>query len=81
MKVRPTANPPQHYDLPIQPIDYIMANELGWCEGNVIKYVSRWREKNGLEDLHKAKHYLEILIDKTYTKDTNDEVYLDGEVV
>jgi len=48
----------------IQPIEYIMANELDFCEGNVIKYVSRWRQKNGLDDLLKAKHYLEFLIER-----------------
>ena len=52
-----------HYkDLPIQPVEYIYANALGYFEGNVIKYVSRWRKKNGLADLEKAKHYIELLI-------------------
>jgi len=44
----------------IQPIDYILANGLGYCEGNVVKYVSRWREKGGLSDLLKAKQYIEV---------------------
>lgn len=48
----------------IQPIEYIMANKLSFCEGNVVKYVSRWRDKNGLDDLLKAKHYLEFLIEE-----------------
>ena len=48
----------------IQPIDFIMENEIGWCEGNAIKYLCRWRSKNGLEDLRKAKHYVELLIDR-----------------
>jgi Protein of unknwon function (DUF3310) len=47
----------------IQPVEYIHANHLGYCEGNVIKYVSRWKQKNGIPDLEKAKHYLEILIE------------------
>ena len=46
----------------IQPIEYILANELDFCEGNVVKYITRWRYKNGLEDLYKAKHYIEFLI-------------------
>ena len=46
----------------IQPVEYIHANGLGFCEGNVVKYVSRWREKNGVKDLEKARHYLDILI-------------------
>lgn len=47
----------------VQPWDYITSNNLGYLEGNVVKYVSRWKEKNGLEDLLKAKHYLEKLIE------------------
>jgi hypothetical protein len=53
-----------HYrDKGIQPIIYIHANELGFCEGNVVKYVTRWRDKNGVADLKKAIHYLELLIE------------------
>jgi hypothetical protein len=53
----------EHYKLQgIQPIDYIMANELDFCEGNVVKYVTRWRYKNGVQDLKKARHYLDFLI-------------------
>lgn len=48
----------------IQPIEYILANDLGFCEGNVVKYVTRYKEKNGLEDLQKAKHYIEFLIEQ-----------------
>ena len=49
----------------IQPWDYIAANELGYFEGNIVKYVSRWREKGGVEDLKKAQHYLQKLIETT----------------
>ena len=53
-----------HYkDLPIQPVEFIHANAIGYFEGNVIKYVSRWRKKNGIADLEKAKHYIELLIE------------------
>lgn len=53
-----------HYrDKAIQPVEFIHANSLGFCEGNIIKYVSRWKDKNGLQDLYKAKHYLELLIE------------------
>ena len=52
-----------HYkDKAIQPVEYIHANGLGFCEGNVVKYVTRWKEKNGVADLEKARHYLDILI-------------------
>lgn len=53
-----------HYQLPIQPIEYILANGLGYCEANVVKYVSRWRNKGGIQDLKKAIHYLEMLIEQ-----------------
>jgi hypothetical protein len=53
-----------HYkDKGIQPIIYIHANNLGFCEGNVVKYVTRWRDKGGEADLRKAIHYLELLIE------------------
>jgi hypothetical protein len=52
-----------HYkDKGIQPIIYIHANNLGFCEGNVVKYVTRWKDKGGEADLRKAIHYLELLI-------------------
>jgi hypothetical protein len=47
----------------IQPVEYIHANGIGYFEGNVIKYVSRWRDKGGLSDLEKARHYLALLIE------------------
>ena len=53
-----------HYkDMPIQPIDYIVKNGLGFREGNVIKYVSRHQSKNGAEDIKKAIHYLEMILE------------------
>lgn len=47
----------------IQPWDYIAANGLGYFEGNVVKYVTRWRDKAGVDDLRKARHYLDKLIE------------------
>lgn len=53
-----------HYkDMPIQPNVFIVKNNLGWFEGNVIKYVCRHKFKNGVQDLEKAIHYLELLIE------------------
>jgi hypothetical protein len=53
-----------HYaDKAIQPWDYIVANNLGYLEGNVVKYVSRWKDKGGVEDLKKAQHYLAKLLE------------------
>ncbi len=58
-------NTPSHYDFNIQPVDFILANDIPFCEGNVIKYISRWKQKNGIEDLLKAKHYIDMLIAHT----------------
>jgi hypothetical protein len=52
-----------HYkDMAIQPVEYIHKNGLGFCEGNVVKYITRWKTKNGIEDLKKVIHYAELLI-------------------
>lgn len=52
-----------HYkDLAIQPIEYIFANKLGYCEANIVKYITRWRAKGGKQDLEKVKHYVDLLI-------------------
>jgi hypothetical protein len=53
----------------IQPIVYIHANDLGFCEGNVVKYVTRHKEKNGAADIRKAIHYLELLLELDYPTD------------
>jgi len=53
-----------HYSkLAIQPVEYITKNKLSYLAGNVIKYVTRYKDKNGLQDLQKAKHYVEMLIE------------------
>lgn len=52
-----------HYAKAIQPWDYIIANNIGYLEGNIIKYVTRYKDKNGLQDLLKAQHYLKKLIE------------------
>jgi hypothetical protein len=54
-----------HYKkMAIQPIEYIFANDLGFAEGNVVKYVTRWQAKGSIEDLRKARHYLDLLIEE-----------------
>lgn len=56
-----------HYkEFRIQPIEFIEGNDLGFSVGNVIKYVCRYKYKNGKEDLLKAKHYIELLIELEY---------------
>lgn len=53
-----------HYkDMRIQPIEFIHANGIPFAEGSIIKYVARWRTKNGIQDLKKARHFLDLLIE------------------
>ena len=53
-----------HYTkMKIQPIDYIQANKIPFMEGSAIKYLSRWRDKGGIEDLKKARHFIDMLIE------------------
>jgi len=52
-----------HYkSMKIQPIQYVLENGLGYCEGNIVKYASRWRQKGGIDDLRKIIQYAEFLI-------------------
>lgn len=61
-----------HYkDMTIQPVEFIHANGIGYMEGNVIKYVTRWRKKNGIADLEKARHYIDLLIQLETKNDTD----------
>jgi len=55
-----------HYQLAIQPIEYIYKNSLDYCEGNVVKYITRHGSKNGAEDIRKAIHYCELLLELEY---------------
>jgi len=56
-----------HYQIyKIQPTEFIHTNSIPFIEGNIIKYVVRHREKNGIEDLKKAKHYIDLLIQLEY---------------
>jgi hypothetical protein len=51
-----------HYKtLAVQPVEFIMSNQMGFCEGNVVKYVTRWRSKGGLADLQKARHFIQFI--------------------
>ena len=57
----------QHYkDKAIQPIVYIHANNMNFCAGNVVKYITRYKEKNGAEDIRKVIHYCELLLELEY---------------
>jgi len=65
----------QHYkDLKIQPIEYIHANNLGYIEGNIVKYVTRHSQKNGAEDIKKVIHYCELLLELEYGTNKEEEL-------
>jgi hypothetical protein len=73
LPIRFTANDIQeggdHYKAQIiQPWDAILAWGLGFLDGNVVKYIARYRRKGGLVDLHKARHYLQKLIEQEESK-------------
>lgn len=53
-----------YYKGGIEPWDFIISRGLGYLEGNIIKYISRYKQKNGLEDLIKARHYIDKLIEE-----------------
>ena len=56
-----------HYkDLAIQPVEYITKNNIPYLEGNVIKYVTRHATKGGREDLEKARHYIDLILELNY---------------
>lgn len=61
-----------HYkSMKIQPVEFILANDLGFCEGNVVKYICRYKQKGGVQDLNKVIHYAQLLI-KSLEEQPND---------
>lgn len=65
-----------HYQTPIQVWDFIAANDLDWFQGTIVKYITRWHMKGGIEDLKKAKHvldkYIEIQVANGYENNRKD---------
>ncbi|WP_180068297.1 DUF3310 domain-containing protein [Acinetobacter sp. YH16038] len=62
-----------HYkDMVIQPYQFALANQLDYCQANVIKYVCRHASKNGLQDLEKAKHYIDLMIEHYYQNQSSE---------
>jgi hypothetical protein len=55
---------PDYYAMPVQPIDFIVQNDLGFVEGCIVKYICRYDMKGGNSDLEKIKHYCDILIER-----------------
>lgn len=62
-----------HYlGLKIQPMEYSMANNLNACQHTAIKYITRYKDKNGKQDLLKAKHTIDLLIAMEYGDDKDE---------
>ena len=65
----------KHYA--IQPLQFIEANKLSFAEGCVVKYLMRYKEKGGIEDLKKAKHYIDLIIESEYGRANFDDKGID----
>ena len=68
-------NHPEHYNIGIETTDYIKSWDMNFVEGNIIKYVTRYRYKNGIKDLLKAKWYLEDLISQIENDEKSKKGY------
>ena len=63
---------PKHYQMKITPVEYIAANNLDFFEGNVIKYISRHKEKDGAKDIRKIIDYCRMILKNVYNEEWND---------
>ena len=61
-------NNPKHYIGEVEPIELILAQKLNYCEGNIVKYICRWKTKNGMKDLLKVKEYIDKYIEINESK-------------
>jgi hypothetical protein len=62
-----------HYQSKIQHWDYVVANDLDYFQGQITKYVTRWKHKNGITDLRKAQHFLEKYLEVVSPVDDGSE--------
>jgi hypothetical protein len=69
MKTNDAINPDHYKQGNIEVIDFITDQDFNYLEGNIIKYISRWKYKNGIEDLDKAKWYMNRLFGEALLKD------------
>jgi len=70
-----------HYSkMKIQPAEFINKNEMKFAEGNAIKYICRHVNKGGLQDLQKAKHYIDMIIERDYGDDAEKSKVFSGDV-
>tara|TARA_R100000458_G_scaffold14373_1_gene12172 strand:+ start:5553 stop:5858 length:306 start_codon:yes stop_codon:yes gene_type:complete len=68
-------NHPEHYNIGIETTDYIKSWDMNFVEGNIVKYVTRYKYKNGVKDLLKAKWYLEDLISQIENDEKSSQAY------
>ena len=73
---------PQHYQQGnIQVLDFINDQKFSYLEGNIVKYICRYKTKNGLEDLEKAQYYLNALINEVFIADEKQADEIDEEIL
>lgn len=66
----------EHYkNLKIQPVEYIVANNLNFLEGNVVKYITRHKQKGGKADVEKVIHYCELILKTEYGEDLGKDTH------
>lgn len=63
-EIKEVVQHPTHYNRGIECWDYIISHNMGFLEGNIVKYVTRYKTKNGREDLLKAREYLDKLLEQ-----------------
>ena len=70
-----------HYSkMKIQPAEFINKNKMLFAEGNAIKYICRHINKGGEQDLQKAKHYIDMIIERDYGDDAEKSKVFSGDV-
>ena len=68
-----------HYkDMKIQPSEFINKNKFLFAEGNAIKYICRHAAKGEVQDLEKAKHYIDMIIERDYSEEEPQETWIEG---
>ena len=66
IEARSTIEPYYYTNMAISPYEYVTANELNWEQSNIVKYISRYKGKNGAEDIKKVIKYAEMLLEREY---------------
>lgn len=80
MKIKDNINPNHYQKGNIEVIDFILDQNFNYLEGNIIKYISRYKDKNGLEDLKKAQWYLNCLTETLDKRNVNSSYYYENGV-